>query len=608
MVQDDSGKKYFLDSGVIARDKEVFDTESNAWYWFDADGTMATDKDAFIPTNQERTEGKWVRYNESGGMIKGEDYRYGGWYYFESVTGTMMKGPVILEDGRKVFYDTATGQMVKGEYTVNGQTYIFDEIDGHLISGNESLFWIYADGKDYWYENWQRQGWEPSNIWYRGKEIYDPASNAWYWLDNVQQGAKAVSKDVYQESSGGKWVRYDAQGSMIKGWNEQNGSRYYFDLITGAMAKGNVVIDGVSCYFDENTGILQDNGSGDSGNGETHEHSFTWEANGNTRTQKCSCGETGITEEYVAGVWGVFDYSAAQELFYLINATRAETQYGVADADGNPIGIETVPALTNFDGYYEIAKQRAAEIATNYSHAGIKTVNENLGGGAVNAQECYEAWCYSRTHARTMTNEIYTQGSCAVFRYDADGSGENLYPFYVLVVDKDTNITTEKHTYEWEVNGNTRTAKCSECGKTGVTEEFVEGVWGYFDLTNARELAEWIDSERLATLYEVSKDESGVEVARIPPLNSFYQYYDIAKKRAAQLASNYSHDGQVTENEIINCGVTSGKACYLSWKFTQSTYDIMVDRNYTDGSCAVFYHDADDSGLNLKPYYVLVLE
>ena len=44
----------------------------------------------------------------------------------------------------------------------------------------------------------------------RGKEIYDPDSDAWYWLDANQGGAKAVSKDVYQESNGGKWVRYDA--------------------------------------------------------------------------------------------------------------------------------------------------------------------------------------------------------------------------------------------------------------------------------------------------------------------------------------------------------------------------------------------------------------
>ena len=61
---------------------------------------------------------------------------------------------------------------------------------------------------------------------------------------------------------------------------------------------------------------------------------------------------------------------------------------------GNPIGIATVPALTNFDGLYATAKQRAAEVVTNWGHAGMKTDNENLANGCENAQLCYEAWCY----------------------------------------------------------------------------------------------------------------------------------------------------------------------------------------------------------------------
>ena len=104
----------------------------------------------------------------------------------------------------------------------------------------------------YWYENGQRQGLEG-----RGKEIYDPESDGWYWLDSDANGAKAVSKDVYQESDGGKWVRYDANGQMIKGWNTNENGTYYFDLITGAMAHGTVEINGKTCHFDEATGILK---------------------------------------------------------------------------------------------------------------------------------------------------------------------------------------------------------------------------------------------------------------------------------------------------------------------------------------------------------------
>ncbi len=96
----------------------------------------------------------------------------------------------------------------------------------------------------------------PGNANYRGKEIYDPASGAWYWLDSVQQDAKAVSKEVYQNSNGGKWVRYDANGAMIKGWYAQDGKRWYYDLNTGAMYKGWSTIDGQTYHFDETTGVL----------------------------------------------------------------------------------------------------------------------------------------------------------------------------------------------------------------------------------------------------------------------------------------------------------------------------------------------------------------
>ena len=44
---------------------------------------------------------------------------------------------------------------------------------------------------------------------------------------------------------------------MIKGWQRTDAGTYYFDLITGAMAKGNAEIDGQNHYFDETTGILQ---------------------------------------------------------------------------------------------------------------------------------------------------------------------------------------------------------------------------------------------------------------------------------------------------------------------------------------------------------------
>ena len=235
-----NGKDYWYENGVkqgtTGRGKEIYDPDSDAWYWLDANqgGAKAVSKDVY----QESNGGKWVRYDANGHMIKGWDTNDDGTYYFDLVTGAMTKGDATI-DGLPCSFDTVTGIGL-------------------------NCAWKRINGKDYWYEGGKRQGYDPNNAAYRGKEIYDPASNGWYWLDNVQQGAKAVSKDVYQESSGGKWVRYDANGQMIKGWNTNadgtyyfdpiNGT-YYFDPITGAMAKGTTTIDGMTYYFDPATGV-----------------------------------------------------------------------------------------------------------------------------------------------------------------------------------------------------------------------------------------------------------------------------------------------------------------------------------------------------------------
>lgn len=147
----ENGERYWYDHGIMARDKEVYDPGTDAWYWFDEDGTMATDKDVFIPTNEARTEGKWVRYNSNGGMVKGEDLRYGGWYWFDPVTGEMIKGFVFIPEegsaGKWVYYDEIDGQMHHGESCINGGWYYFDEWTGKMTHGeyyrNDS--WYYYD-------------------------------------------------------------------------------------------------------------------------------------------------------------------------------------------------------------------------------------------------------------------------------------------------------------------------------------------------------------------------------------------------------------------------------------------------------------------------------
>jgi len=254
------GMDYWYENGVRQgydpddssyRGKEIYDPDSDAWYWLDnvQQGAKAISKDVYQESDAgpyaDRPDGtgKWVRYDENGHMIKGWHTNENGTYYFDYTYGAMLKGWQTI-DSKQYYFDEVTGILQSEEAIENG--------------------WLEIDGKSYWYENGVRQGYDPDNADYRGKEIYDPDSDAWYWLDNVQQGAKAVSKDVYQESYSaypdrpdgtGKWVRYDENGHMVKGWQTTEAGTYYFETITGAMAKGSVTIDGENYYFDEVTGI-----------------------------------------------------------------------------------------------------------------------------------------------------------------------------------------------------------------------------------------------------------------------------------------------------------------------------------------------------------------
>ena len=187
--------------------------------------------------------------------------------------------------------------------TSEGVEYLYFSVDEDL-----NCVFLQEGEKFYWYESGVRQGTydDPQGVMgdgtIRGREIYDPATNGWYWLDSVYDGAKATGKEVwmpyiYQDEAkwddaqkakiaeesdpgmaecvlnamrkkDGKWVRYDENGKMLKGWvtiegelanlyPEQAGNRYYYDNRTGLMAKGWVTIGGRRFHFDEETGVLK---------------------------------------------------------------------------------------------------------------------------------------------------------------------------------------------------------------------------------------------------------------------------------------------------------------------------------------------------------------
>lgn len=163
---------------------------------------------------------------------------------------------------------------------------------------------------------------------------------------------------------------------------------------------------------------------------EVHTCAFAWETSGDTRIMKCSCGTTGITEYCYNGLWGYYDDSEANDLWDRVNNSRSNTQYTVRDEDGNLLGMEVVPALSRtLDA---TAKQRAVEVAVNYSHDGCTTANECLAQGQGSALYAHDGWLNSQTHHHAMISAQYTTGGVACFWYDSNNSGENLTPIWVL--------------------------------------------------------------------------------------------------------------------------------------------------------------------------------
>ena len=189
-----------------------------------------------------------------------------------------------------------------------------DKSGSPMIIDGKDCAWNNANSKSYWYEGGIKQGtyYDPKGVigdgTNRGREICDLSmtddagqQGVWFWLDSCYDGAKAVGKEVwvpyiyqnenewteeemrnianesdegmgelvfnFMKEKKGKWVRYDENGRMLKGWitikdelavlyPDQAGNTYYYDNRTGLMAKGWVKLDGKDYFFDETTGAL----------------------------------------------------------------------------------------------------------------------------------------------------------------------------------------------------------------------------------------------------------------------------------------------------------------------------------------------------------------
>ncbi|MBR2811565.1 MAG: hypothetical protein IKD69_09320, partial [Solobacterium sp.] len=184
---------------------------------------------------------------------------------------------VVEEDGLNVFPASYTPADTDNYIVVENieVPVAVDAYTGFRLADGTPYSFVSIDKVLYWYEDDVRQGtYEDKNgvkdtqygNLVRGREIYDPTTDAWYWLDACYEGAVASGKEVWipyifqgeePGSTDGKWVRYDDFGQMVKGWYANDDGFWYYDLITGAMYKGTHEINGKTYTFDPLTGVMQ---------------------------------------------------------------------------------------------------------------------------------------------------------------------------------------------------------------------------------------------------------------------------------------------------------------------------------------------------------------
>ena len=173
-----------------------------------------------------------ICYYKDGELLKGEAKIDGKWYYFDSNSGILVTGFVLLPDGRTVYYSDE-GHMLYGEQIVDGSWRYFDPLNGAMARSS----FVDLGIKTCYYDE-------------QGRMVYGERSIGGCWFcfyDETGAMAKGLS-----DLPDGRTVYYSDEGHMLYGEQIVDGSWRYFDPLNGAMARSSFVDLGTkTCYYDE---------------------------------------------------------------------------------------------------------------------------------------------------------------------------------------------------------------------------------------------------------------------------------------------------------------------------------------------------------------------
>ena len=222
------GKKYYFNpaNGISKRWSQKID---GSWYYFNGDSVMQTgwvtwkdgtksffDWDGKALLGWRSFQGRKCYFDPATGISKRWSQKIdGSWYYFDG-DSFMHKGLLTWSsDGRKSYY-ASDGKLQGGWQTVNGKRYYFDWSDG------KSLRW---------------------SQWIGGSLYYFNADSEMVtgWVTWKADGSKSY---------------FDAQGRALMEWQGIGGKTYYFNPANGQSLRGMQVIDGQPYFFNDKSELV----------------------------------------------------------------------------------------------------------------------------------------------------------------------------------------------------------------------------------------------------------------------------------------------------------------------------------------------------------------
>lgn len=214
------------------------------WYYFGADGAMATD--------WQQIDGKWYYFDSAKGEHDKEhdmwlnptygQRQYGWlwkdkkWYYLDPATGEMASG-LYMVGNRGWYYfseehDGSFGVMRSGWVELDGGKCFFDKDDGLITSGWvwDEKNWYYVDAEGHPLSGWLDIG---GKVFYFSEKKDGP-------LGAMQSGAVKIGDEYFYldkdnglvrsnwASRNGAWYYADADGHPLTKWQRIGGDTYYF--------------------------------------------------------------------------------------------------------------------------------------------------------------------------------------------------------------------------------------------------------------------------------------------------------------------------------------------------------------------------------------------